>query len=127
MDDHPYGAYQINPYQASTYQDGGYQDGVYHNDGSDPMMLQPDEMEGDAVERDEPRKQKEQRRELDEDEEEEGNPEDDDEEDEDDEEEDNSGRKKKRAKVCWVNVSMSNASRLLSIASPQTVSCQSFP
>jgi TATA-binding protein-associated factor Taf7 len=110
MEDHAYGAYQTNPYQDSTFQGDAYLDGVYQNEGSDPMMPQPDEMEGDVVARDEPRKQKERRRELDEDEEDEGDPEDDDEEQDNDDEED-PGRKKKRAKVCCADISVSNLSR----------------
>jgi hypothetical protein len=97
--DHAYGVYQDDLYQGGAYQDGGYQDGMYHNEGSDPVMPQTDEMEapGDDVE---PRQQKERRRELDDDDEE-GDPEEDDEEEEDDDED--PGRKKKRAKVSNAN------------------------
>ena len=107
LDDHAYGAYQHNPYHGS-YQDGSYQDGAYQNEGSsDPVMPQPDEMEEtDAVERGEPRKQKERRRELEEDDEEEEEDDDDD----DEEDEGDPGRKKKRVKVCPTLTSAPNSS-----------------
>jgi hypothetical protein len=96
---------------------------MYHNEGSDPVMPQTDEMEapGDDVE---PRQQKERKRELDDDDEE-GDPEEDDEEEEDDDED--PGRKKKRAKVSNANTYVAKLSKPHSIASAQTVTCQSFP
>jgi transcription elongation factor SPT5 len=124
MEDHAYGTYQTHQYHDGTYPGGMYQDGPYQNEDSDPVMPQTDGIEGDDAEgREEPRKQKERRKELDEDEDDE---EDDEEEEEDDDED--PGRKKKRAKVCFLQVyTCLTLPQLLFVASPQTVSCQSFP